>query len=263
MNLSSACTPTLGFPFNGRTAMLAAMCAILCAASAARAATTLGPVEDVHDRTPGKAEIIQACEAALPPESVDIEQSVAPLTYSTDATSAELTAEDSNAPSGSHLVGRTYATFNAPFNLTLHWVQLGRFPGVNCMRVTATGRVALTAFRVAVAREFPAGTCAFNHILAHEKRHVGVDEETVQSATTTLRDELNKYLRGKIFFGTPSVLGPQLKAQLTEYWTTRSTVLINLGLSQHRLIDTPEEYARNKTVCGGALAQTLDGDFAE
>ena len=109
-----------------------------------------------------------------------------------------------------------------------------------------------------VASEFEDGSCAHRHILAHEMRHVQVNQLTLSAAAERMREGMRQSFGNKIYYGEPKELQERLTRHIREQWLPWVDAQMKHTLQRHREIDTPEEYARNRKVCGGEIARTLD-----
>ena len=62
-----------------------------------------------------------------------------------------------------------------------------------------------------------------------------------------------------MYYGSATELQERLTRHIRDQWLPWVDAQMKHTLQRHREIDTPQEYARNRTVCGGEIARTLDG----
>lgn len=197
------------------------------------------------------------CEARLPPTSIEVKAEPAPLRIRRDRRIADL------------MQLQRLPQENA-FTLGLTELQLGtriafRSPTLShprerlvCMRPAITVTLSLDPHVVSVASEFEDGSCAHRHILAHEMRHVQVNQLTLSAAAERMREGMQESFGNKIYYGTAAELQQRMTRHIQDQWLPWVDAQMKHTLQKHREIDTPEEYARNRTVCGGEIARTLD-----
>lgn len=197
------------------------------------------------------------CEAQLPPTVVEVKAEPAPVRHRSDRSVADL------------MQIQRLPQENA-FTLGLTELQLGtriafRGPTLShprerlvCMRPAITVTLSLDPHVVSVASEFEQGSCAHRHILAHEMRHVQVNQLTLSTAAARMREGMQRSFGNKVYYGEAQELQERLTRHIREQWLPWVQAQMTHTLQRHREIDTPEEYARNRTVCGGEIARTLD-----
>lgn len=107
---------------------------------------------------------------------------------------------------------------------------------------------------VYVAREFPRGSCAWNEIHRHELRHVRTYQDHLESIEPELREALQKrFVTGDPWRGPVGQTRNRIQQELEERWAPYVKRMINkVDLAQAQ-IDTPEEYARVASSCGGEI----------
>lgn len=197
------------------------------------------------------------CEAQLPPTVVEVKAEPAPIRHRRDRSVADL------------MQIQRLPQENA-FTLGLTEVQLGtriafRSPVLShprerlvCMRPAITVTLSLDPHVVSVASEFEDGSCAHRHILAHEVRHVQINQLTLASAAERMREGMKQSFGNKVYYGEAKELQERLTRHIQDQWLPWVDAQMKHTLQRHREIDTPEEYARNRTACGGEIARTLD-----
>ncbi|MGB0128105.1 MAG: hypothetical protein WBP72_10730 [Rhodocyclaceae bacterium] len=127
-----------------------------------------------------------------------------------------------------------------------------------CLSPQLTLSYGFSPMTVYVAREFPAGTCAYKQIYEHELRHV----RTYLAHLVAIEPEIAAVLNQRFATGAPW-RGPvgqtqgRLQKELEERWIPYLQREINRVNADQRLIDTPEEYERVSNSCNGEISKRL------
>ena len=200
---------------------------------------------------------LKICDEKLGPMSVTVHANETPLTFSNDRSVGQLTAEAPPYDRAARVLGKTYATLGAQFDVTTHYIALPTQPPTTCLRPSVDVELVLSDFRVTVAREFAPGSCAYNAIRKHELRHVAVNRAVLPRAAEVIRKEIQREYGGRLYFGDPDRIAAELETQLTRHWLPRARSLIQLGLQAHEQIDTPQEQDRMSRVCNGEVQAVL------
>lgn len=143
------------------------------------------------------------------------------------------------------------AAFRAPGFID----RTGRYECVSPQLTISYGFSPMTVY---VAREFPAGTCAYRQIYDHELRHV----RTYQAHLVAIEKEITATLNDRFATGAPW-RGPvgqtqsRLQKELEERWVPYVQREMNRVNAEQREIDTPEEYERVRNSCNGEIKQRL------
>ena len=127
-----------------------------------------------------------------------------------------------------------------------------------CARPHIIVTLSLDPHVVSVASEFPEGGCAHRYIREHEMRHVKVNQHTLDDTATRMRQGLLSSFGNQVFYGTPAELENRFNRHIHGEWLPWVKAQMDQTLQLHREIDTPQEYARNRTVCNGEIARVLD-----
>lgn len=204
-----------------------------------------------------KAYWIKICDEKLGPMRVIVRASEMPLRFSNDRSISQLTAEAPPYDRAARVLGKTYATLVAQFDVTTHYMALPTQPSTTCLRPSVDVALVLNDFRVTVAREFAPGTCAYNAVREHELRHVAVNRAVLPHAAEVIRKEIEREYGGRLYFGDPDRIAADLQTALSRHWLPRAQSLIELGLQAHEQIDTPQEQARISRVCNGEVQAVL------
>lgn len=129
--------------------------------------------------------------------------------------------------------------------------------GQKCIRPQIQATLTNSPMQVYVAREFADNACVYEHILGHEMRHVRAYQEQLEHASRKLEASMRGHFGNEVFYGDESALRAQLEDDMRTRWLPLAMSYLQEVRSLHAMIDTPEEYARNRTVCGGQVARVL------
>lgn len=132
-----------------------------------------------------------------------------------------------------------------------------RHTGRTCVRPSLQMTLRYEPVVVFVGREFLDDSCAYEFIRAHEDRHVQVHVRKLDEVAKQMQQDLHARLSGVTHVGTRDALERQLKAEVRDEWIPRAEVALQDVKREHAAIDTPEEYARSRTVCGGRIGRYL------
>ena len=126
-----------------------------------------------------------------------------------------------------------------------------------CMRPDITIILSIKPHTVYVAREFAAGSCAYQEILAHEQAHVRVNEQYLASTGKWLSENLKKHFGNQIYYGQYDLLSSQLSQAIEQGWIADAQAVYQENKIAHERIDSPQEYARTSAACNGAIDSAL------
>ncbi len=110
---------------------------------------------------------------------------------------------------------------------------------------------------VYIAKEFPAGSCAYNEIYEHEQRHVKAYQEHLAAIAKDLEEALKRRFGEGLWHGPIGQTKVLLQQELNERWLPYIQREIRRVDDTQALIDTPEEYARVADSCEGAIRKLL------
>lgn len=200
------------------------------------------------------------CESKLPATDVKIEVKEANIVEDYSQGIKALTANPNHETRGSYILGDTEFSSRLAFSFGLNSMK-EQNTGMACYRPTVHLTLEVPSHLVHIASEFPPGSCAFDHIKAHEYLHVKVNREAIWYAATTIQAEFQAQLGEGIIYSKDVESGKRLEAQLNEamktYWLPRLQEILDGAQSRHQFIDTPEEYARSTTACNGSIARAI------
>lgn len=123
-----------------------------------------------------------------------------------------------------------------------------------CASPQLTVTYGFSPMTVYVAREFPKGSCAWNEIHRHELRHVQAYQDHLAGIESELRETLQRrFVTGDPWRGPVGQARNRIQQELEERWAPYVKRMINKVDQTQALIDTPEEYARVASSCGGEI----------
>ena len=204
------------------------------------------------------AEWAALCEARLPATRIEVRTVPAPIRYLRNRSVDDLTQLQHLPQDNARTLGLTEVRLGTSIQYRASTLQR-RGEALTCMRPSIEVTLSLDPHVVSVASEFEEGSCAHRHVLAHEMRHVEVNRQTLESAADRMREGMRSSFGNKVYFGEPAELQDRLTRHIREQWLPWVDAQMKHTMQRHREIDTPEEYARNRTACGGEIARVLDG----
>ncbi len=112
---------------------------------------------------------------------------------------------------------------------------------------------------VYMARELPHHTCSYAEVLAHEQKHIAVDQELVDALTPALQTLLQQAVAsiGVIRASSSKVAEQQIASLIHQYMGDLGAHLSEIRKKKQAQIDTPTEYDRLSRSCQGALSQII------
>lgn len=129
--------------------------------------------------------------------------------------------------------------------------------GEECVSPEVEVTIAFKPMTVYIGREFPPGTCSYREILAHEMRHVEAYRNHLPQVEATIRAQMARRFNGEILYGSRGVLENRLKAEIGDYWLPMLDSEVRKVEQVQAQIDSPEEYDRMETVCGGEVQKLM------
>jgi hypothetical protein len=111
--------------------------------------------------------------------------------------------------------------------------------------------------KVYVAREFPQGSCDFQHVMTHEQKHVEVNRRLLQEFAPKIEAQLSSFMQlyGMFIVPNESYANTLLRDKVNAIFKDITQQLIAENRRRQRLIDSPEEYDKSKTACKGHVAE--------
>lgn len=196
----------------------------------------------------------RACEKKLEPAYVAVDTEFRNWSLDTGVGLLELQKKAGDLAKNGTVLGLTTAQLTIGFEWKNNMLTDGKQA---CMRPRLLGRMAIVPQTVYVAREFKQDACVYESILEHEKRHVEVNQDYLKRAARHLERSLEQFLGDRIFYGDGALMQKQLEAAIRESWMPMAQEVFNQSLVAHEKIDSKEEYAKNQTICAGAVPRIV------
>ena len=202
------------------------------------------------------------CQQNLDPTSIRVSVTPSSMVYRSDATVNELSAQSAREPSlsashGRHVtLGLTESKFYTRATFSGRVIE-DRLTKTACMRPSIDIDISVGPQTISIAREFQQGTCSFNAIMEHELRHARTNQSIAESIGNRLRQAIGQAYGQQIFYGDASSLQSGINQNIESEWLAWASREAEDGNVLHAQIDSPEEYARMRTVCGGEVTQIL------
>jgi hypothetical protein len=127
--------------------------------------------------------------------------------------------------------------------------------GVSCLYVKQVDLVVTLDSTIFIAKDYPKGTCHYNAVLAHEKRHVAVDTQLVNKYSNIMVKAVNNTLKsiGYAQGPFPAARIPAVQAKIEAYLgEIVSQYAKNFTMERDMLqgqVDTLAEYDRVHALC--------------
>ncbi len=196
--------------------------------------------------------------ANLAPPSVKVERLETRVTTNLDYNVGGLTRLGSKMqPSQRQILGLTKGQAVVRYALVMPRLVTpdGRW---ECASPQLTLSYGFDPITVYVAREFPAGSCAYQEIYTHEVRHL----EAYKAHAVQVEAELTRALQKRFadtgpWRGAAGQAEDRLRQELGERWVPYVRDLLDRVEAEQRRIDTPEEYDRIAASCNGEISQRL------
>lgn len=198
----------------------------------------------------------EECESRLPATSVEVLSHPSRVEYDFTQDMSQLTrALSKKSRADEYVLGST----SRPFQMAIRWNRavLTGVKGRACARPSLIVDLWASPQTVSVANEFPPGSCAFGEIVKHELRHVEANQAQVELVADEMQREMQASLGNRVFYGTAGELATALTRHLQEDWLQWGMARFEEVATKHSLIDSPEEYARNSTMCAGEVRRVI------
>ena len=193
------------------------------------------------------------CEQ-LPGPSVTLKRYEEPISLDTRTSVRTLTllGPTSTRP-GKQVLGLTRGTATVRFETRVD-SYIDRSGQWECASPQITVSYGFSPMTVYVAREFPAGSCAYKEIYQHELRHVSAYQTHLKSIEKDIAATLSaRFTSAGPWRGPRGQARARLQQELEERWAPYVKREINKVEASQALIDTPEEYARVAASCQGEI----------
>ncbi|MBP2303807.1 hypothetical protein GBZ48_15660 [Azospirillum melinis] len=199
----------------------------------------------------------------FPPTTLDLDTVLAPIQRDDALSIPQLTRLPGRTPgpvstTDSHVLGLTQARYGEQSQVSALFKTMG--DGTYC---ASASKLAISfGFQqriVHVAREIPAGSCLHGEVLAHEMRHVAVDEALLQEMMPQIRSRLDQVIAEMAPVRSRSQ-SQAMAAVRRPLESAMRRIMQEFGRERDRRqaqVDTVEEYERVSRVCNGEARNYL------
>lgn len=152
------------------------------------------------------------------------------------------------------------ASYSALMHFYIPIIQHMMPDGSFCARVQhLDARIGYKDVTVYIASEFPQNSCSFQAVLTHEQKHVETNRQVLNEYAPVIRDRLIKYLKlyGMFIVPNQAYADKLLREKVTQVVNEVSKEMMEENRRRQKLIDSPQEYARNNTICNGQISRVV------
>ncbi len=177
-------------------------------------------------------------------------------TINTQLSYKMLTAMKGVANNNSYVLGLTRTESRVQIGLAGPMLQ-DPVSGYECVAPQISVQLTYVPVKIYVGNEFPAGTCGYKEILAHEMRHMQAYMDNLPKVEKTVRAALAKRFGGQPLYGPAGTARSALAFEIDSGWLPYiKAEMAKVELVQ-AAIDSPAEYARLSKVCDGEIQKVL------
>jgi len=157
---------------------------------------------------------------------------------------------------GAYVLGLTRTESRVSVNLSGPILQ-DRSSGYECVAPQLRVTLYYAPIVVYIGREFPAGSCAYQAILAHEMRHLNTYLDHLPKVEKQVGAALERRFRGKPLYARIGQAQGLLAREIDTAWMPYIKRELNAVERLQAAIDTPQEYARLSKVCKGEVQSLI------
>jgi hypothetical protein len=129
--------------------------------------------------------------------------------------------------------------------------------GYECVAPQITVKLFYAPVVIYVGKEFPAGSCAYDEILAHEQRHLQTYMAHLPKVERLVQAALAKRFGDKPLYAPKGTARAALAREIDTGWLPYIKAEMARVEIQQAAIDSPQEYARLGKVCKGEIQTIL------
>jgi len=105
---------------------------------------------------------------------------------------------------------------------------------------------------VYIADEIPPDSCGFHEVMAHEQKHLNVNQHLLQEAIPKIEQQFLEHIRQR---GVYHSIDPMLpRNDMQEFLASVMNSFDTENVQRQQRVDSPEEYHRVSVSCNGQLA---------
>jgi len=129
--------------------------------------------------------------------------------------------------------------------------------GYECVAPQIKVELTYAPVRIYIGNEFPAGTCGYEVILAHEMRHMQTYMDQLPKVEKVVRDALAKRFEAKPLYAPAGTARSALTHEIDSGWMPFIKAEMGKVELLQTQIDSPAEYARLSKACNGEIQNIL------
>lgn len=129
--------------------------------------------------------------------------------------------------------------------------------GYECVAPQIKVQLTYEPVKIYVGSEFPAGTCGYQEILAHEMRHMQAYMAHLPKVEKVVSAALAKRFEGKPLYAPAGTARSALAFEIDSGWLPYIKAEMAKVEAVQAQIDSPAEYARLSRACGGEIQRIL------
>ncbi|MES2674648.1 MAG: hypothetical protein V4660_10430 [Pseudomonadota bacterium] len=132
---------------------------------------------------------------------------------------------------------------------------------MHCGRPTIKIELEVINHLVRIAKEFAPESCEYNFVHEHEYKHVRLNKKNIKRYAKEVTDALNERFPNPVIYGSSEKVSGEMQRmmdnELLPFFKKVTTKIESEGIELHKLIDTPEEYAKGNKVCAGNISRII------
>jgi hypothetical protein len=129
--------------------------------------------------------------------------------------------------------------------------------GYECVAPQIKVQLTYEPVKIYVGSEFPAGTCGYQEILAHEMRHMEAYMAHLPKVEKVVSAALARRFEGKPLYAPAGTARSALAFEIDSGWLPYIKAEMAKVEAVQAQIDSPAEYARLSRACGGEIQKIL------
>lgn len=187
----------------------------------------------------------------------EIEVNTTPITFSTDySLSLSQIQALAGTTAGMTTLGVTSSKLHVEYTIGYDGLTETN-TGITCLKPKLKINLAYPMMKVYVAKEFPKGSCEFNHIYEHELKHVNAYKKHLKHIESELESKIKAFFGNRVYQGNKDALMAQFSEAVNTHWMPWVQQKAKEVDKLHQQIDTPDEYAKNTTACNGKINEKI------
>lgn len=138
--------------------------------------------------------------------------------------------------------------------------------GTTCARVKKVdATIGYKDVTIFLAKELTSDQCSIRHVLEHEQKHIAVNRAVLNKYANLIQIKLQEYFKlyGMFRVPNPDYAQTLLNEKVDAIFKESAQQMTEENRRRQRAIDTPEEYAKNNTVCSGHINGIIGKAFSQ